>query len=65
MAKEFLIKGIDLKLRKEFKASCAWHGITMKDSIIDHMRIIVNIYKFKKGHEDMSKPKQSKEAKKR
>lgn len=63
VAKEFMIKGLDPELRKKFKAACAWHGKTMKSSIMEYMQTIVSIYNFKMSHENMLKPKSSKEVK--
>jgi len=42
--KEFLIRGIDPQLRKDFKTACAHFGISMRDTLIKHMENIVSDY---------------------
>ena len=49
--KSFLITGIDDDLYKEFKAACAFYGLTIRGLFIKHMKCIVSDYRVHKAPE--------------
>ena len=56
-AKTYLITGIDLRLRNDFKAACAHYGISMRATLIKHMQNIVDDYSLSKSR--WGKPKRN------
>lgn len=42
--KSYSLTGIDPNLWKEFKAACAHYGISIRETLIEHMRSIVRDY---------------------
>ncbi|GAH40198.1 unnamed protein product [marine sediment metagenome] len=63
LGKDYLLKGVDRDLQKEFKAACAYLEMSMKSVLVKHMESIVagyrkeramfdkpKIYKLRKGN---------------
>lgn len=65
MKKSYLLKGIDPELWKDFKAVCAHHGVSMRETLLYHVQFIVDDFNMLKGLKKDIKPKQWKEGKKR
>ena len=44
LGKDYLIKDINPVIYKQFKAACAYYGLSMKDTLIKHMENVVSDY---------------------
>ena len=60
-AKTYLITDIDPKLWNDFKAACAHYDLSMKDTLIMHIKNIVQDYKY--AMSIFAKPKINKKVK--
>jgi hypothetical protein len=45
LSKDFIIHNIDNKLHKDFKTACSHYDVSMRYTLIQHMRNIVEDYK--------------------
>lgn len=45
LGKDYLLKGLNRDLQKEFKTACAHFEISMKATLVKHMQNIINEYR--------------------